>query len=288
MKTSINSVMIVGYGTMGRGIVETFAKNGFETCVLTRDPSRIDDLPEHATAISDLPSTAPDLIIESIPEDIALKHELFTRLENAYGNSSILATNTSGLPIDEVAAPLAHKDKFIAVHYMQPAEAFPLVEVCRLNETTDEVTDATVEALARSGKESIVLQKPVIGFLINRLQHALLHEAYSMIEDGIVSAADVDKFARRGFGPRMCVTGLIEQKDISGIDVNAAAQRSIVPDLNHSGKPCQMLQDMAARGDIGVKSGKGFYDWAERDIDAYRKAAASKLDRIWIALSDQE
>jgi 3-hydroxybutyryl-CoA dehydrogenase len=280
--------MIVGYGTMGRGIVETFAKNGFETCVLTRDPSRIYDLPEHATAISNLPRTAPDLIIESIPEDIALKHELFTRLENAYGGASILATNTSGLAIDKVAAPLAHKDKFIAVHYMQPAEAFPLVEVCRLIETTDEVTETTVEALARSGKESIVLQKPVIGFLINRLQHALLHEAYSMIEDGIVSATDIDKFARRGFGPRMCVTGLIEQKDISGIDVNAAAQRSIVPDLNHSGKPSQMLQDMAARGDIGVKSGKGFYDWAERDIDAYRKAAASKLDRLWIALSDEE
>jgi 3-hydroxybutyryl-CoA dehydrogenase len=288
MKTSINSVMIVGYGTMGRGIVETFAKNGFETCVLTRYPSRLDDLPEHVTAISDLPNTAPDLIIESIPEDITLKRELFTRLENAYGGASILATNTSGLPIDKIASPLAHKDKFIAVHYMQPADAFPLVEVCRLNETTDEVTDATVEALARSGKESIVLQKPVIGFLINRLQHALLHEAYSMIEDGIVSAADVDKFARRGFGPRMCVTGLIEQKDISGIDVNAAAQRSIVPDLNHSGKPCQMLQDMAARGDIGVKSGKGFYDWAERDIDAYRKATASKLERLWIALSDEE
>ena len=106
MKTSINSVMIVGHGTMGRGIVETFAKNGFETCVLTRDPSRIDDLPEHATAISDLPDTAPDLIIESIPEDMALKHELFAKLEKAYDGTSILATNTSGLPIDEVACLL--------------------------------------------------------------------------------------------------------------------------------------------------------------------------------------
>lgn len=288
MKDSIHSVMIVGYGTMGRGIVETFAKNGFETSVLTRDPSRIKDLPENATAISDPPEGAPDLIIESIPEELGMKHELFTRLEQKYQRQSILATNTSGLPIDTVAEPLEYKDRFLAIHYMQPAEAFPLVEVCRLEETSDKVTQIVVEALARSGKESIVLQKPIIGFLINRLQHALLHEAYSMIEDGIVSAADVDKFARRGFGPRMCVTGLIEQKDLSGIDVNAAAQRSIVPDLNHSGKPVQMVQDMAARGDIGVKSGKGFYDWAERDVDAYRKAAAATLERLWGALDKGE
>ena len=287
MGETIQSVMVVGYGTMGRGIVETFAKNSFETSVLTRDPSRITDLPAGATATAELPSEAPDLIIESIPEELSLKHQLFQRLEAAYGGKSILATNTSGLPIDAVAQPLAHKDRFIAVHYMQPAEAFPLVEICRLPETSDAVTDATVDALLRSGKESIVLNKPIIGFLINRLQHALLHEAYCMIEQGIVSAEDVDKFARQGFGPRMCVTGLIQQKDLSGIDVNAAAQRSIVPDLNHTNTPCQMVQDMAARGDHGVKSGKGFYDWADKDVDAYRRAAAAKLQRLWGALEDQ-
>lgn len=287
MGETIQSVMVVGYGTMGRGIVETFAGNSFETSVLTRDPSRITDLPAGATATAELPAAAPDLIIESIPEELSLKHDLFLRLEKAYGDKPILATNTSGLPIDAVAEPLTRKDRFIAVHYMQPAEAFPLVEICRLPETTDEVTNATVEALLRSGKESIVLNKPIIGFLINRLQHALLHEAYCMIEQGIVTAEDVDKFARQGFGPRMCVTGLIQQKDLSGVDVNAAAQRSIVPDLNHTGTPCQMVQDMAARGDHGVKTGKGFYDWADKDVDAFRRAAAAKLARLWDALEER-
>ncbi len=287
MSAQVNSVMVIGYGTMGRGIVETFARNGFETSVLTRDPAKISNLPAKATAIADLPSEAPDLIIESIPEDMALKHALFARLEAAYGDHPILATNTSGLPIDEVAAPLKHKSRFLAVHYMQPADAFPLVEICRLAETSDAVAEKTIEALRRSGKDPIVLNKPIIGFLINRLQHALLHEAYCMIEQGIVSVEDVDKVARQGFGPRMCVTGLIEQKDISGLDVNAATQRSIIPDLNHTGIPCQMLQDMAARGDIGIKTGKGFYDWTHRDIDGYRAEAAAKLDRIWDALSDK-
>ena len=109
-----------------------------------------------------------------------------------------------------------------------------------------------------------------------------------MIEDGVVSVEDVDKFAREAFGPRMCVTGLIQQKDLSGIDVNAAAQRSIVPSLYHSGVPCQMLQDMAARGDLGVKTGKGFYDWSGQDIDALKRKNAAKLERLRIALDNDK
>ena len=286
MSKSVNSVMVVGYGTMGRGILETFAKNGFEASVLTRNPARIKDLPSGSTAHSALPDRAPDLIIESIPEDLTLKHELFHRLEEKYGDHPIFGTNTSGLPIEAIAKPMQHKDRFIAIHYMQPAEAFPLVEICRLAETSDLVTDRAIEALSRSGKDAIVLNRPITGFLINRLQHALLHEAYCMIEDGVVSVEDVDKFAREAFGPRMCVTGLIQQKDLSGIDVNAAAQRSIVPSLYHTGKPCQMLQDMAARGDLGIKTGKGFYDWSGQDIDALKQKNAAKLERLWIALDN--
>ena len=148
----------------------------------------------------------------------------FHQTEAAYGNASILATNTSS-SIDEVPA-LAHKDRFIAIHYMQPAEAFPLVEVCRLEETSDETTKKCVEALARSGKESIVLQRPIIGFLINRLQrYCTKPTAWSRIElfpsktwtslHAVVWSANV----------RYRVD---QQKDLSGVDVNAAAQRSIV------------------------------------------------------------
>lgn len=286
MSQPVRSVMVVGYGTMGRGIALTFAKQGFRTIVLTRDPSRITDLPAGAVAVRDLPAEAPDLVIESIPEEIALKHALFQRLEAAWGPDTILATNTSGLPIDKVAEPLAHRERFLAVHYMQPAEAFPMVEVCCLEETSEATLQRTVTALKVAGKDSIVLRKPVIGFLINRLQHAILHEAYCMIEAGITTAEDVDSFAKRLFGPRMCVTGLIEQKDISGLDINAAAQRSIVPDLFHTRTPCRMVQDMAARGDIGIKSGRGFYDWTRRDIEAHRRKAAAKLERLWTALAD--
>src|SRR3546814_15688621 len=104
----------------------------------------------------------------------------------------------------------------------------------------------TVDAMERTGKEVIRLNRPVAGFLFNRLQHALLHEAYWMIEQGIVTAADVDTFARRAFGPRMCVTGVIEQKDLRGLDTHALAQRGIVPHLPPGAGPTRLPQAQLA------------------------------------------
>src|SRR3546814_9263478 len=137
MKRPIGSVLVVVYGTMGKGIVLSFARAGFDTTVLSRDPSRIADLPEGARAVAELPAEAPDLVIESVPERIELKATLFERLERAYGDAPILASNTSGLPLDRMAAPLAHPANFLGIHYMHPAEALPLVEVLRVPQTTD-------------------------------------------------------------------------------------------------------------------------------------------------------
>lgn len=280
MTDPIRRVLVAGYGTMGRGVAQSFAEAGFEVVVLTRDPSRIVDLPAGTRAVADLPDEAPDLVIENWPEVPETKIELFRRLETRYGAGPVIATNTSGLSLEELAAALTHPDRFIGIHYMQPAEAFPCVEVIRIAATRDDVTARVVAALERTGKEVIVLMRPVVGFLFNRLQHAILHEAYWMIQEGLVTAEDVDKYARLALGPRMCVTGLIEQKDIGGLDVHALAQKSIVPALHHGAEPIGFVQRMPERGDLGVKSGKGFYDWRGRDVGAYKRRAADKVRRI--------
>ncbi len=280
MGSAIERVLVAGYGVMGRGVARSFADAGFEVVVLTRDPSRITDLPAGATATAEVPDAPPDLVIENYPERPDDKIALYRRLEDAYGRGPVIATNTSGLSLEELAAPLADPGRFIGVHYLQPAEAFPCVEVIRVAATRDDVVERTLAALHRTGKETILLDRPVVGFLFNRLQHALLHEAYWMIEQGIVTAEDVDKFARLAFGPRMSVTGVIEQKDLSGIEVHAAGQREIVPNLHHGAEPIAFVQEMAKRGDLGVKTGRGFYDWTGRDVDARRRKAADKTRRI--------
>lgn len=286
MPDQIEHVMVVGYGSMGRGIVASFAKSGFKTTVLSRNPSRITDLPDGANAVDAPPDDVPDMVIEAVPETMEAKQALFDRLEAAYGTAPILGSNTSSLPLDGMADRVNDPSRFIGVHYMHPADALPMVEVIRVRQTSDETLARTVAALERTGKASIVLNRPVVGFLINRLQHAILHEAYYLISEGIVTAKDVDDVANWLLGPRMSVTGLIRQKDISGLEVHALAQRGIVPELCHSTESQPVVQQKLADGQLGIKTGTGFYDWTDTDVAAYRAKAADKLARLLAILEN--
>ena len=276
----ITHVMIVGYGIMGRGIASSFVRGGHRVTVLSRDPERLGAIPQGIEIVSELPAAPPDLIIEAVPEKLDLKIALFARLEQHYLGKTIVATNTSSLPLEDMAASLGYPDRFIGIHYFQPAELFPSVEVIPVAKTDSQVVEELTAALKRNGQDAILVSRPISGFLLNRLQHAVLHEAFSMIEQGVATAQDIDRACKTMFGPRMCVTGLIEQKDLSGLVTTAATQRNLVPDLSHSGTPTQMLQEMVARGEVGAKSGKGFYDWTSRDVEAHQERAMKKMTQI--------
>jgi 3-hydroxyacyl-CoA dehydrogenase len=145
------------------------------------------------------------------------------------------------------------------------------VEVISAGDSGASIIRLVVAALAKTGKQALVIKKPVEGFLVNRLQHAILHEAYHLIDQGVVSVEDVDKVAKQLLGPRMCITGLIKQKDISGLDTHALAQQAIVPHLWHGAEPVRLLQDMYQKGVLGLKTGRGFYDWTGQDPAEVRK-----------------
>jgi 3-hydroxybutyryl-CoA dehydrogenase len=175
---------------------------------------------------------------------------------------------------------MKRRERFLGVHYFMPADVAPVVEVMAGLATSREDVDRVADALRRTGKEPVVLYKPIVGFLINRLQHAILHEAYYLIEAGVATAEDIDHAARRMLAPRMCLNGLIQQKDISGLKIHADAQESIVPKLFHNATPNPMLQTMVALGRTGLSAGKGFYDWSGCDAEAVRTQASSQLARL--------
>ncbi len=283
----IEHVMIVGYGIMGQGIALSFARGGHQVTVMSRDPGSKKNIPEGIKMVAEVPVEQPDLIIEAVPEILELKKSLFANLEQAYRGGPIIATNTSALSLEDMANELNHPDRFIGIHYFHPAEIFPSVEVIPVHQTADEVVRDVTSALKRNGQDSILINRPIPGFLINRLQHAVLHEAFSMIEQGVTSAEDIDRACRTMFGPRLCITGLIEQKDLSGLATTAATQRNIVPQLNHSGIPTQHIQDMVKRGELGAQSGKGFYNWTNRDVEAYKVETMKRLRRILEIISEQ-
>lgn len=281
MAKKIRSILIYGYGVMGRGVAGTFAAHGFETTVRSSRAAALQDLPAGVRAVDRLPDTPPDLVLELVPEDVATKQRVYAEVEAAWPDSEvILATGTSGLDLVELARPLQHPQRFLGLHYFMPADQALVVEVMAGPQTPAALVDAAAEALRRTGKEPVVLYKPIVGFLVNRLQHAILHEAYYLIEAGIASAADIDHAARRMLAPRMCVSGLIQQKDISGLKIHAGAQASIVPELFHNRIPNPMLQDMVKDGETGLAAGQGFYDWSGCDVEAVRKQASAQLGAL--------
>ncbi len=280
MTADIERVLVVGAGTMGRGVAKSFAESGFETLVWSRRGADVPGLAPGVRASAALPSAVPDLVIENVPEEIAVKEAVYQALEAAYPPATIIATNTSGLPLDELARGLAHPERFLGAHYFQPADVFPMVEVIAGTRTAAEAVARTADAMRRTGKEPILVRKPVEGYLINRIQHALLNEAYHLIEIGAATAKEIDDIAKRLLGPRMCITGVIEQKDLSGLKIHAAAQTALVPKLAHSGKPAAFVQDLAARGETGAEAGLGFYDWRACDAAAAASQARERLKRL--------
>lgn len=281
MTKNIQSILIYGYGVMGRGVARTFATHGFDTMVRSSRAATLTDLPDGVRAVDRLPAAPPDLVLELVPEDVQTKQAVYLEVEAAYpGAGVIIATGTSGLDLVELAKPLKHPERFLGLHYFMPADQALVVEVMAGPQTPAALVDVAAEALRRSGKEPVVLYKPIVGFLVNRLQHAILHEAYYLIEAGVASAADIDHAARRMLAPRMCINGLIQQKDLSGLTIHAGAQASIVPELFHNGIPNPMLQGMVRRGETGTAAGKGFYDWNGCDTEAVRQQASQQLAKL--------
>jgi 3-hydroxybutyryl-CoA dehydrogenase len=269
----------MGAGVMGQGIARLFANGGMQvTLVDTRDVAS----PHPAVRLArQAPrDSTPDLVIEAVFEDLRVKQSVYAEIEEIYRGRPVLATNTSGLPLDELAAPLRFPQRFLAMHFFMPADVFPMIEVVRSEQTDDAALALAVAAVKQARREPIVLQRAVNGYLINRLQHSILHEAYHLLASGIATAEMIDGVAKHLLGPRMCITGLLEQKDLAGLEMHAQAQRSIVPTLSHTGVPNPLVQRMVARGDVGVRSGRGFYDWHGRDTAARQRQASERLQRL--------
>ncbi len=281
MSKTIQTILVAGYGVMGMGVANSFHCGGFDVSILTRDPARaLADAPEGVKAVSKLPDEPPDYVSENFPEEIAPKQELFAEMEAKWEGASIIASNTSGLDLEDLAATLSHKNMFMGVHYLQPADAFACVEAIRIAETSDETKDRVVDALERTDNEVVLLNRPVIGALFNRLQHAMLHEAYWMIEQGLCSVEDVDKFARLAMGPRMCAGGLIEIKDLGGLVVHAASQSEIIPKLTLTKEPAPFVQNLPKQGFTGADAGRGFYDWSGKDVAKRRRQVKEMTRKI--------
>ncbi|MFC7393053.1 3-hydroxyacyl-CoA dehydrogenase NAD-binding domain-containing protein [Scopulibacillus cellulosilyticus] len=304
MLSEIKNVSIVGAGTMGSGIAQLFLQRNVSVNLI--DPSQAaletaktkindqlellsrfdlfsqDNINQVMTNLKTSNNIAlvsdADLVIEAVPEKLSLKHEVFRKIESHCKNDTLIATNTSGISINNIVSVLHHPERAMGTHFFMPAAIVPLVEVVKGDKTSLDAINSMMNVLIKIGKKPVLINRDIPGFVANRIQHALAREAISLLESGVASAEDIDTVVRYSIGMRLLFTGPLEQRDLNGLDIHYDIARYLYEDLESRNTPSPLLEDKVANGELGLKVGKGFYDWNEKPEKISMKKNAQLLE----------
>jgi len=288
--------VIVGGGTMGADVAAIFAAGGMDVDIVQRPGKTRDSLPARfARSMTELGSTRDKvslhdslrdvawqdagIVVESVKEDLQLKRRIFAELETLAPAAIPLTSNSSSFPISHIAEGLQSARRMLGLHFFMPAHMVPLVEVVRSDATDVALARSVFELMKGLDRMPVMVAQDIPGFLANRMQHALMREAWSLVERGIATPEDVDKAVRYGFGFRYVAAGPILQKEMSGLDVNYLASSVVFPDLCNDAEPAATLAAKVKAGEIGMKAGKGFYDWPPERIAEVKARYQTALKR---------
>ena len=224
---------------------------------------------------------AADFVVEAIVERMEIKHDFWKEISSLVSEKAVLTSNTSGLSLTQIAEAVVNPERFCGMHWLNPPHICPLVEVIKGEKTQDIVTDIVYDIARDIGRYPVRLKKEVPGFLVNRFQFAILREAMSLVEEGVAEKEDIDKVFKYGLGLRYACLGPFEIADLGGLDTFYRIAEYLFPDLSNAAEVPKMLAELYRRGDYGVKTGMGFYDYsggrdeeviAKRDHD-FKKVA---------------
>jgi 3-hydroxyacyl-CoA dehydrogenase len=302
--TTVERVSIVGAGAMGRDIALSYAlydnkikiydisqnsleqakesnasnlKLLLETGLITED--RLQKIRDNISYSSSLEETLdnPDFVTEAVPETLQLKKETFSKIEDHIGESTPIATNTSGLSVTEIASVVENEKRVLGTHWFNPAYIVPVVEVIHGKKTSDSVVNMVYNLLKSIDKTPVIVKKDIPGFIANRIQMAMAYEAFSLLDRGVADAKDIDRAIKGSFGFRLPILGIFEKLDHSGLDIHRDVISYLLDDLDRGTDPKPLLLDKVERGEIGLKSGKGIYDWELGDPQKIKNTRDRKL-----------
>jgi 3-hydroxybutyryl-CoA dehydrogenase len=299
----VNTVAVIGNGIIGHGLAQVFALGRYEVRLIGRNPQSLAAAMEkikvslsrfvanelittqeaEAAAQRILTSTniedaaAAELIIEAVTEDIPLKLEIFRQLDEICPMPAVLASS-SGQPASKLVAKVKRRERVVATHFWYPPQLIPLVEVCGGPETAPDIVPWVCGVLQSVGKEPVVINHEIPGFIGNRLQFALLREAWALWAAGAASAEAIDSVVRHSFGRRLAITGPIESADVGGLDTFESFASFLFPELDTSTVPPAAIRDLVGKGHRGLPSGQGVFDWSARDGSAL---LAERMDELF-------
>jgi len=297
-------VAVIGNGLIGHGVAQVFATAGHDVRLIGRSRESLDRAVARireslgrfvahglvaATAVEGIvgrirlstsldDAAGADLVVEAVPEDQALKHAVFEQLDRTCPPPAVLASS-SGQPASRLVDRVRHRERVVAAHFWNPPQLIPLVEVCPGPETAPGVVPWVCDVLRAAGKQPVVLEREIDGFLGNRLQFAVLREALALWASGVASAEAIDLAVKTAFGRRLAVTGPLESADLGGLDTFHAFAAFLFPGLDASPAAPEGLGHLVRAGHRGLSTGQGIYDWTRRDGQALVGARVEELFR---------
>ncbi|MFK0154724.1 3-hydroxyacyl-CoA dehydrogenase family protein [Streptomyces sp. NPDC090493] len=291
-------VTVIGAGLMGTAIAYVFSSAGHPVSVHDPDPKALARVaaecariagacghdgaaPADVRTVGDLPTAVSDaaLVVEAAVEDLEVKQGIFRAVSAHAHAEAILASNTSAIPVRELARVVRCPERVVGTHFWNPPYAVPLVEVVQAPQTDLRVVERVMNLLARVGQRPVHVRRDVPGFVGNRLQHALKREAIALVAEGVCDAETVDTVTKLGFGSRLAVLGPLEQSDLVGLDLTLAIHRTVMPALDPASEPHPYLVDLVARGELGMRTGKGFRSWTPEEASRVRARLEEHLLR---------
>jgi 3-hydroxybutyryl-CoA dehydrogenase/5-formyl-3-hydroxy-2-methylpyridine 4-carboxylate dehydrogenase len=290
---------VIGLGTMGPGMAATLANGGMDVAcfdivpaqlerargevagalqvlerIAGRAPSagRIDFTGELAAALQ-----GADLVLESVPEKLEIKQRVFAELDRLAPAAALLASNTSGIPITELQQATQRKERVLGMHWSNPPTVIPMIEVIAGAHTAPAAIERMAQLIRGLGLIPVLVQKDVPGFVENRVLYAILRECCALVERGVISAADLDTCVKWGIGFKLAVIGPMELLDVAGLDIYEAVGSYLNADLDDSKSIAAMITERTRAGRLGMKTGRGIYEYTPERIAELRARRAAKL-----------
>ena len=286
----IKTIGLIGLGLMGQGIASCFVRYGFNVIAYSRTAAREQETKKHiagsfqklidrnilskseingweerfryVNSISEMSSC--QFIVETVGESLELKAKIYREIEAVVGNDVVIATNTSGISITELQKELVHKERFIGMHWAEPAEITRYLEISRAEETADYAVEAGVDIGKRCGKQPTVLNYDVAGLISNRLMYAMLREAMHIVESGVADVETVDRSFRNDIGWWATLCGPFRWMDLTGLPIYAKVMEGILPELSKNDEVPKMIRDK-------VNSKTKFYDYQAHEEEEWEE-----------------
>jgi len=302
----IEKVVVFGAGTMGHGLAQTFAQEGYRVCLVDREQAILEKahalirsnlltlesegfigrenaetILERITTyvgIDEVPQDVP-LVVEAIDENERAKKRLFQQIDQRFSSETIIASNTSYLNIFELAE-IRNPGRLIITHWFAPPYILPTVEVVKGPKTSKKTVDRLMSLLREMGKQPILLEKYVPGFVVNRLQRAIGKEIFYLIDNNIISPQDLDSAVIYSLGIRLPVLGVVRRYDYAGLDFSLGVQKTDFISREFDERPSRTLEALVGEGRLGIKTGKGFYDYGEESQEEILRARDIRLLKV--------